>query len=106
MYLITYIHVASLTLFNNKPESSRDLTSLKMSSISAFDIISVGVPDPKMILCIPASAADAAAVNPDGIKTLLANDLITFLMNGSHVFNNGERSLRSLSSCYFYTTSF
>ena len=64
-----------------------------MSSISAFDIISAGVPDPKMILCIPASAADAAAVNPNGIKTLLANDLITFLMNGSPVFNNGPRSL-------------
>ena len=42
-----------------------------MSFISSFDIISVVVPDPKMILlCIPASTADAAAVNPKGIKTL------------------------------------
>ena len=24
-------------------------------------------------LCVPAAAADAAAVNPNGIKTLLAN---------------------------------
>ena len=31
-------------------------------------------------LCIPESAADAAAVNPKGIKTLLANNLITFLL--------------------------
>ena len=45
-----------------------------MSFISSFDIISVvGLPDPKIFLCIPASAADAAAVNPNGIKTLLAN---------------------------------
>ena len=29
--------------------------------------------DPNIFLCIPASAADAAAVNPKGINTLLAN---------------------------------
>ena len=63
-----------------------------MSFISSFDIISVVVvlfgkakskgrllceaedeewrrPGPKMFLCIPASAAGAAAVNPKGIKT-------------------------------------
>ena len=43
-----------------------------MSSISSFDIISVVVPEPRIFLCIPASAADAAAVDPNGIKTLLA----------------------------------
>ena len=62
-----------------------------MPFISSFDIISVVVllceakgkgqcPDPKIFLCIPASAAYAAAVNPKGIKTLLANGLITFLL--------------------------
>ena len=35
---------------------------------------------PEDFLCIPESAADAAAVNPKGIKTLLANNLITFLL--------------------------
>ena len=35
--------------------------------------------DPKIFLCIPASAPDAAAVNPNGIKALLANGL-TFLL--------------------------
>ena len=35
----------------------------------------------RFILCISASAADAIAVNPKGIKTLLANDLIKFLLN-------------------------
>ena len=34
-------------------------------------------------LCIPASAVDAAAVDPKGIKTLLANGLITFFINGN-----------------------
>ena len=44
-----------------------------MSSISLFDIISVVSPDPNIFLCISASAAGDAAVNPKGIKTLLAN---------------------------------
>ena len=30
-------------------------------------------PDPNIFLCIPVSAADAAKLNPNGIKTLLAN---------------------------------
>ena len=46
-----------------------------MTSIS-FDIISAVVPDSKIILWIPASAA-AAAVNPKGIITLSANGSIT-----------------------------
>ena len=57
-----------------------------MSSILSFDIISVILreakskgllPDPKIFLCIPACTADAAAVNPNRIKTLLASGLIT-----------------------------
>ena len=35
----------------------------------------------------PESAADAAAVNPKGIKTLLTNGLIKFLIKGSPAFN-------------------
>ena len=37
-------------------------------------------PDPKIFLCIPAYAAHADVVNTKGIKTLLANVLITFLL--------------------------
>ena len=53
--------------------------------MSLFDIISVVdegwlCPDSKTFLCIPTSAADAAAVNLKGIKTLLANGLITFFV--------------------------
>ena len=43
-----------------------------ISSISSFEIVKVVLrPDPKIFLCIPASATDA--VNPKGIKTLLTN---------------------------------
>ena len=71
-----------------------------MSSISSFDIISVAVPEPKIFLCILASEADAVAVNPNGIKILLANSLITFYTNGNPVFNNGPISPpRNLSGC-------
>ena len=44
-------------------------------------------------LYIPASAADAAAVNPKGIKTLLANGLIRFYINGNPAFSNGPSNL-------------
>ena len=64
-----------------------------MSSISSFDIISVVVPDSKILLCTPASAANAAAVNPNGTKALLAYGWITLFINGNPVFNNGRSSL-------------
>ena len=67
-----------------------------MSSNSSFDIISVVVllwPGPYIFLCIPVSAADAAAVNSKGIKTLLANGLITFFIRGNPVFSNGPSNL-------------
>ena len=47
----------------------------------------------RFFLCIPASAADAAAVNPKGIKTLFANGLIAFFISGNPVFSNGPRYL-------------
>ena len=87
------VYIVSLTPFNNKPESSRELTMLIKFFISSFDIISVVVPDPKIFLSIPASAANTAAVSPNRIKTLLTNGVITFLINGSPVCNNGPRSL-------------
>ena len=65
-----------------------------MSFISSFDTIDVLIfPDPNIFLYIPASAADAAADNPRGIKTLLANGLITFYIKGNPVFSNGPSNL-------------
>ena len=43
--------------------------------------------------CVNSSVADAAAVNPNGIKTLLANGLSTFPIKGNPVFSNGPKSL-------------
>ena len=37
-------------------------------------------------LCIPVSAADVVPFNPNGVKTLLVNGLITFFINGNPVF--------------------
>ena len=47
----------------------------------------------RFFLCIPASAPDAAAVNPNRIKMVLVNGLITFFINGNPVFSNAPRSL-------------
>ena len=38
------------------------------------------------------SATDAAAVSPNGIKTLLPNGLSTFFITGKPVFSNGPKS--------------
>ena len=76
-------------------------------SISLFEIINVvcfaksegceanipGCPDPKIFSCIPAFAADATAVNPSGIKTLLADVLSAFPIKSKPIFSNGPRSL-------------
>ena len=64
-----------------------------MSFISSSEITKVVVPDPNLFLCIPASAADAAAVNSKGIKTLLANGLITFFINVNSVASNRPSNL-------------
>ena len=44
-----------------------------------------------MFLWIAAFVVNAAAVNPNSIKTLLANGLSTFLIKASPVFNNGPK---------------
>ena len=49
---------------------------------------------PNIFLWIATSvAAAAAAVNPTGIKTLLANGRSTFFLKGNPVFSNGPESL-------------
>ena len=73
--------VISLTSFINKTDFSRDLTIFKISFISSFEIINVVTPDPNRFLWKAASVSDAAAVNRNGIKTLLASGLITFSLN-------------------------
>ena len=71
--------------------------------MSLFDIISIVLckaeeeewwrRDPNIFLCIPASAADAAAVSSRGIKTLLANGVSALFINDNPDFNKGSSSL-------------
>ena len=49
-------------------------------------------PYSNIFLWIAASVA-AGAVNPNGIKTLWANDLSKFSIKGNPVFSNGSKSL-------------
>ena len=61
--------------------------------ISSFEIITAFIPDPKIFFWIAASVANAAAVNSNGFKTLLANGLSTFFIKGNPVFSNGCKCL-------------
>ena len=71
-----------------------------ISIISSFEIINVVIHDSKIFVCISACAVDAAAVNANGIKTLLVNSLSTFFIKGKPVFSSGLRNLPgNLSDC-------
>ena len=49
---------------------------------------------------IAASVADAAAIDPNGIETLLGNGLSTFPINDNPVFSNGLKRLpKNLPNC-------
>ena len=59
-----------------------------------------------MLLFLIPRFADADAGNPKGIKTLLANGLITFFISGNPVFSNGPRSLaRNPTDCIILDNS-
>ena len=49
-----------------------------VSFIFSLEIIKVVIKDPNIFLWIFAFALDAAAVNPNGVKTVLADDFSTF----------------------------
>ena len=58
-----------------------------------FKIINVLRPDPNTFLWIAVSVADSAAVNPNGIKILLASGLSTFFIKDNPVFSHCPKSL-------------
>ena len=104
---LTYCYFASflivpLTLFISKPDSSSYLTTLIISSISSFEIVSAtvrgakseGCPDTKICFWLAASVADTAAVNPNAFKTLLATGMRVSIHN---------MHTTSLASSYQYT---
>ena len=76
--ILYFICNCFLTPFFNKPGSSKDLTIYMISFISSFKIIDAVTLDQRVILHIPAFAADIAVVNRNSIKMLLANGLSTF----------------------------
>ena len=69
-----------------------------------FEIINVvrevksegGTLNPNIFLQIAESVVDAAAVNFNGIKTLLVNGLSTFSIKGNLIFSNGPKCLYKL----------
>ena len=93
--------IVFITPFINELDSSRDLIIFMTSSIYSFKIINVVIPDPKTFFWIAASIA-YVAVNPNGIKTFLANGLSTFFIKGKLVFSYSIKSLpRNYSDCPF-----
>ena len=56
-------------------------------------ILILTVPNPNIVLRIPPSVADTAAVNLNGIKMILGNGLSTLPIKGKKVLSNGFGSL-------------
>ena len=69
----------------------------------SLEIINAVIPNPYIFFLIAAYVSDAAAVNPNGIKALLACGLTTLFIIGVPVFSNGPKSLIWKSS---YTIEF
>ena len=53
------------------------------------------VPNPKILFWIAASVIDAPGVNPNGLKTFLANGVSTFYINAKPAVINDLRKLRN-----------
>ena len=92
--------IVSLVPYINKLDYSRDLIIFMITFISSFEMFNVvvreakseGRPDPNIFLWTAALVADAAAVNPNRNKTLLANVFNKCFIKGKKVFSNGLRS--------------
>ena len=69
---------------------------------SAFEIVNVVVPDLWILFLIAASVADAAAVNPNGIKTLLADSLSMSFTNVKPVFCNVQEVYKEILLVYYF----
>ena len=67
---------------------------------SSFENTNDVVLDPNILLYMAASVAQAAPINPNGTKTLLAKCLSIFTIKGKPFFSNGSRSLpRNCPNC-------
>ena len=91
-YYFASFLIAWLIYFFSKPDSSKDLTTVMILLISSLEIINPVPPDQSIFLWIAASVV-AAAVNPNGIKTLFVNGLSTFPIKGNPFFSHGPKIL-------------
>ena len=64
-----------------------------ISFISSVEIKNVDKPDSKTFFWIVVSFADADAINPYSVKSILANGFSTIFIKYKPVFNNGPNSL-------------
>ena len=64
-----------------------------VSFMSSFKNSNLTVPEQRIFVWITASVADTTPVNPNGIKTLLANGFGTIFIKDKPVFSNDARSL-------------
>ena len=71
-----------------------------ISSISLSGNINAVILLAIISLSVPASSADAATVNPNEIKSLLANSAYTVFNNGKSVFSNGSKSRPKIPTDY------
>ena len=69
----SFLIVSLILLIRNPYSSSDSLAIFIIFPISLFGNINAVVADPNIFFWIAGSVADAAAVNPNGIETLLAN---------------------------------
>lgn len=76
------------------PEFLRDLAVFRIFSIFSFDILTCIVPDPRIIYKTLASASYAAAVNLNGINTLLAHGVSKVFIIGRITFIDGTGILQ------------
>ena len=87
-YSFASYSIVPLTPFINNQASSRDITIFMILLLCSSEFISV-------VILNQTSVTDAAAVNPDGIKTLLAS-LNTFAIKGQPVLSNGSTNVMVL----------
>ena len=88
-------------LFNNTPESSRDLTIFKCHSFYHLKLLRLLFQIQGFFLSIAASVADAAAVSPS-----IPKGFIALFNNGSPDFNNGAKNLKNPPFCVLVNNAF
>ena len=63
-----------------------------ISFLSSSEIVNVAKPDRNIYVWVVESVVNDSAVNPDGIKTFLANGLSKFPIEGNLVFYKGPKN--------------